>query len=114
MFGREGSFLTWCEDQDRPHLEGLFAPTEELQYGLDTSCHRINNAPKVGTRRINVMLQREFTSWIQWLGEVFDELGKQKELATRPRRPVVLDTSALMRVSHSPHSTGTALTRRWR
>src|SRR5215470_4311850 len=95
-FGPADPFLTWCENQARPQLENLFAPTEDLLDELDASYNRINNAPKSELRRINAMLSREYSFWNQRLGEVLDELGKQKQLVMRPGRPVVLDTSALM------------------
>lgn len=74
----------------------MFAPSEHLFDELDASYSRINTAPKAEPRRINAMIRQECNSWDRRLGEVLDELGKQKELAMRPGRPVVLDTSALM------------------
>jgi hypothetical protein len=95
-FGPADPFLTWCENQARPQLENLFAPVEDLLDELDVSYNRINSAPKSDLRRINAMLSREYSFWNRRLGEVLDELGKQKQLVMRPGRPVVLDTSALM------------------
>jgi hypothetical protein len=95
MLGAGDPFLTWIEDQARPQLEHLFAPGEELLDELDISYNRINNAPKFD-RRINAMLQREYRDWNRRLGEVLDDLGRQKQLTLRPGRPVMLDTSALM------------------
>jgi hypothetical protein len=91
-------FLTWCDDYARPQLENLFVPTEGLLAELDVSYSRISNAAiqELGLRRINAMINRELFAWDRRLGEVLDELGKQKELTMRPGRPVVLDTSALM------------------
>jgi len=48
----EDPFLTWVDDQARPHFESLFAPTEELLTELDLSHNRINNAPKSNVRRL--------------------------------------------------------------
>lgn len=96
MLPIEDPFLTWIDDQARPHFESLFAPTEDLLAELDVSHNRINDAPKSNVRRLNAMLSRELTAWDRRLGEVLDELAKQKRLVMRPGRPVVLDTSALM------------------
>ena len=76
-------FLTWCENQARPQLENLLAPTEDPLDELDASYNRINNAPKSDLRRINAMLSREDSFWNRRLDGVLDELGKQKQLVMR-------------------------------
>src|SRR5258708_40230524 len=91
IFGPEDPFLTWCENQARPHIESLFAPTEELLSELGASYNRVNNAPKSHRRRINAMLSREHTSWDRRLGEALDGLNTQKRLVMRTRRTNVLD-----------------------
>jgi hypothetical protein len=93
---RKDAFLNWCEDQARPHLESLFAPTEELLDELNTAYHRLALTPPMSTRRLNGMLKREYTVWEQRLRRVEDELQSQKELASRDGHPVILDTSVLM------------------
>jgi PIN domain len=93
---RRDAFLNWCEGQARPHLESLFDPTEELLAELESAYHRLAFAPPMSLRRLNGLLNREYTIWDQRLRRAEEELQTQKKLAGRPGHPVVLDTSVLM------------------
>jgi hypothetical protein len=93
---RKDAFLNWCEDQARPHLESVFDPAEELLGELESAYHRLALAPPMSVRRLNGMLNREYTIWDQRLRRVEEDLQTQKMLAGRPGQPVVLDTSVLM------------------
>lgn len=74
----------------------MLAPAEELLDELNSVYHRVAFAPPMSTRRLNGLLNREFTLWDIRLGQAADELTALKKLADRVGSPVVLDTSALM------------------
>jgi PIN domain len=93
---RKDAFLNWCEDQARPNLESLLDPGEEILAELESAYHRLALAPQMTLRRLNGMLNREYTIWDQRLRRAEEELQSQKKLAGRPGHPVVLDTSVLM------------------
>jgi hypothetical protein len=87
---RKDAFLNWCEDQARPNLESLLDPGEEILAELESAYHRLAPAPQMTLRRLNGMVNREYTIWDQRLRQA------EAELAARPGHPVVLDTSVLM------------------
>ena len=92
----QDEFLTWCDNLARPYLRNLFASGEDLHGELDSSYDRIAFAPHMSERRTNSLTHREFTIWGDRLDRLIVELTNQQEIARRPGRPVVLDTSVLM------------------
>jgi hypothetical protein len=64
---RRDVLLNWCEDQARPHLELVFDPTEELLDELESAYYRLVLEPPTSVRRLNGMLNREYTVWDQRL-----------------------------------------------
>jgi hypothetical protein len=93
---RKDAFLNWCEDHARPQLESLLGPGEEILGELESAYHRLALAPQMTLRRLNGLLNREYTIWDQRLRRAEEELRAQKKLAGRPGHPLVLDTSVLM------------------
>lgn len=92
---RDG-FLAWCDNYARPQMRSLFEPTEELLAELDASHDRVLLAPQLSVRHLNSLLNREFTAWDDRLTRLAAELKEQDKIASRPGKPVVLDTSVLM------------------
>lgn len=53
-------------------------------------------ASELSARHLNSLLNREFTDWDDRLTRLVSELKNQYKIASRPGKPVVLDTSVLM------------------